>query len=607
MLMSNFSGGLSRRLAPNLIEPSESIECTNVDLTSGSLKPLKGLSATLFTVPTNKNSFTIFKGAYIKEPQGTTFVEFNDSLYIADAVGTIRKTRNGINFNELGLNKPVGALTLSTSFKFEYTLSNNLVGDASTIVSDKNYEYLIQYRTDTGSIDYIETTFNYTGTQGIQFTLPNLTSLKSVTLYRKYDTKYRLIGELVDELTLKDTVKDLSTRLSTTPYREKLGSRNYIYTYYSSLTGIESAPSAFPDSLDVDINNVTISGFVPSAENTVDTIRLYRLGGTLTDYFLVASLPVSTLIYNDTKSDLKVLEEGVLLESKGFIKPKAGIRFLTEFNSALFGSVGSTLYFSNPGLVDNWTDFNFIEFPEPITGLGATQNGLLVFSRNKTYIIVGEDLSTYSKQLLNGSQGCISHSTINYVSNNLIWQSLDGLCMSLGSNIELLSWPKLGKISLNPIKAQVYDNTYYLFHTTGTLIVDFRQGVKFSESTIIARGAYYSPEFDKLYILKPGDVGVYEFGEGTDLTYAYKTGWLHEGKLTNRKSYKKVYIYSKGLNSIEFFANGISILTVTLNQGLNEINLPQISSKAYHIEFRLTGSGEVYEIDFTVEGRQNGI
>lgn len=605
MTINDFTGGLSTRLSPNLIQLNESTICTNVDLTSGILKPLKDLVATNNTIPINNPVFTEFKGTYLSSNSGTSYVEFNDTLYIANGIDTVKKTSNGINIYDIGLNNPTSKLTISTSFSVSSTLSNIATGTDITFATG-TYTYLVQYKTLAGSIRYEIKTFTYSGTKGIRLTVSSFSNLETVTLYRKVDTKYKLVGESTSSLTIDDLVFDISLKATATPYEQLLGTRNYVYTYYSSSTGFESAPSPISDDLKVDINNVVVTGFVASTDPTVDTIKLYRIGGTLTDLYSVASLSNSVTTYTDTKTDLQVLD-GEILTTTGFIKPKTGLKFLTEYNAALFGSIDSTLYFSNSGLVDQWTENNFIVFPEHITGLGVTQNGLLVFSRNKTWILVGDSLANYSKYLLNGSQGCVSHSTIAYVDNNLLWYSLDGICFSQGGSIELLSYAKLGKVVINPIIAKVYENQYFLFHSTGTIVIDFRGGaVKFLNLSLIARGAYYSSSYDKLYLLKPNDIGMYEYNKGTNLTFNYKTGWLAENGLTNYKTYKNIYIKTTGSVSMDVYLDGVVVKTYTLIAGVNDIKYPQELSKGYYTELYFYGTGSVIEINFLTEGRQNG-
>ena len=91
MTINDFSGGLSKRLSPNLIQVNESTVCTNVDLTSGILKLLKEVTATARTIPLNNPIFTYFKGTYLSSNSGTSYVEFNDKLYIANGIDTVKK------------------------------------------------------------------------------------------------------------------------------------------------------------------------------------------------------------------------------------------------------------------------------------------------------------------------------------------------------------------------------------------------------------------------------------------------------------------------------------------------------------------------------------
>jgi len=605
MTINDFSGGLSIRLSPNLIQVNESTVCTNVDISSGILKPLKDLTATSNTIPLDKPVFTEFKGTYLSSNSGTSYVEFNDKLYIANGIDTIKKTSDGVNLYKLGLVSPSSKLTTTSSFSITFTLDNILSGTDITFPIG-TYTYLVQYKLLSGAIKYEVKTFSYSGTKGVRLTISSITNVDTVTLYRKVDTKYRLVGESTSSLTIDDTVYDIATKTTTTPYEQLLGTRNYVYTYYSSVTGFESAPSPVSDDLNVLIDDVVVTGFIAPIDSTVDAIKLYRLGGTLTNYFLVDTLAKTVTTYTDTKTDL-VVADSDLLETNGFIQPPTGIKFLTEYNSALFGSIDSTLYFSNSGLVDNWLATNYIEFPEHITGLGVTQNGLLVFSRNKTWILVGTDISTYSKYLLNGNQGCVSHSTIAYVDNNLLWYSLDGICVSQGGALEILSYMKLGKVVINPIIARVYESQYFLFHSTGTIVVDFRGGaVKFLNLSLIVRGAYYSSSYDKLYILKPSDIGMYEYNSGSNLTFNYRTGYLAENGLTNYKTYKNIYIRTEGSVSLDVYLDGSVIKTYTLQAGFNDIKYPQEHSRGYYTELSFYGTGKVLEVNFLTEGRQNG-
>ena len=607
MKIIDWSGGLNTRFSPNLIATNESVICNNVDITMGTLTPILGLRSTIRTVPLKHSSFTTFKGTFISEVPGTKFAEYNDTLYIADGINRLRSTKDGINIYEVSLDAPIKAPIVNT-MGTKFTLSG-YTGKAVPEFTTGTYDYLFVYKIKTSDIiRHKQLTFAYNtlvNTAGILLTLSTLEGIDYVKMYRNYLGTYRYVNQTSSGLTILDNKYDIATSTSVTPSIAELGVRNYVYTYYSSITGFESAPSKASEDIYIEVNKVDISGLLPSSDPTVTNINIYRLGGTLTDFYLVDTISKTSTTYTDNKSDLQVLD-GTLLESRGNAKTKIGLKYLTEYNEALFASVGTKLYFSNPGLVDTWPEVNYINFSDVITGLGVVQNGLLVFAKNKTWILIGNDLTTYSKYLLNGNQGCISGDTIAYVDNALLWLSLDGICTSSGGGIDVLSYPKLGKLNITPKCSVVYDSQYFLFHNTGTIIVDFRNGIKFRTLDILARGAHYSTDYDTLYILTTDSIGVKEYGNGTALTYQYKTGYIAENGLTNYKAFKDVYIYSSGSINLKTYIDGLKVNDLDLINGLTNFKIAQEHHRGYYIEFELSGTGTVYEIDIVSEGRQNG-
>ena len=487
MLLNQFNGGLHTKSSPHLINQTEAVIANNVELSSGSIAPLNGLTALEQTIPLGSEGITRFSGQWVANNPSSSYVEFNDVLYMSDSINTITKSTNGVNFYELGLDAPSGKLT--TSSAAAPTISHSVVTPTEDGLDVGTYSYVIKATTTLGNTIVINHEVTLTAVRDIVISFNDYTNIASYKVYRNYEGDYRFVGGATSE-SVTDTILDISSNSSTSDLKDATVYISYVYTYYSSSSGIESSPSEASSELAVLVNNTTVSNFVPSTDPTVDTIKVYRLGNTLTDYYHVVSLTNAYATYTDTLTDLEVLEGDGVLETTGYIRPPEGLKFLTEYNGALFSCIDSTLYFSNSGTVEVWTGFNFIEFPEHITGLGSTQNGLLVFSRNKTYIITGDSISNYSKYLLHGSQGCITHNTINYVDNNLLWLSLDGICVSTGSSVELLTWNRLGKVNVEPITSEVYENQYYLFHDEGTLVVDFRDTVVFYTLDLVVRGAH---------------------------------------------------------------------------------------------------------------------
>lgn len=607
MTISNFLGGMSTRLAPHLINPNQAVIAENIDLTDGSLRPSKGLLATPNTIPLTDNHFAVFNGTFVHGDNGTHFVDFNDSLYKSSTSGVISKSGNGIDWVELGLNKPASTL-LTTTEKPVFNSSQPITGDASNIPVG-TVKYIIGYASDNGKFYKQELSVDYIGSKGIKIGTNN-TSLKYFNVYRLYKGIYYIVGSTSDmavEVHDKSYVISDNEMYKSSDFGSSKDVRNYVYTYFSTSSGIESAPSELSTDLEVEINKVDVRNFVSSLEPSVDSIKLYRMGGSLTSFYLVDTLSITSIetqIYIDTKTDLEVLE-GTALETMESVKPIQGLKFLTEWNSTLFACIDSVLWFSEVGTVDKWRANNWIQFPEHITGIGATQNGLMVFSRSRTWILSGESRDTYFKYLLNGSQGCITHNTISYIDNSLVWLSLDGICSSIGSNIQIISYDKLGKLNVNPIISSVYDQQYFLFHEDGCIVADFREGLRFYTLDTIVRGSYYSSYYNELYILVEDSLGVFKYGKGDLLSFKYKTGRIVEQGKTNYKIYKNVYVYNEGDVLMSVYVDGTAIHSnLILDEGSNQVKLDSGDSSGYFIELEFSGTGTISEIEFNSTPRQ---
>ena len=106
---------------------------------------------------------------------------------------------------------------------------------------------------------------------------------------------------------------------------------------------------------------------------------------------------------------------------------------------------------------------------------------------------------------------------------------------------------------------------------------------------------------------------MYEFGtSATDIPYSYKTGRLFGNGLTVVKNYKNIYVYVNGTTDITVYLGKLDGTTAKiidaqeLTSGLNDVRLPSQADKGYFLQIQFDGTGEVYEIEFKAEGRQNG-
>jgi hypothetical protein len=381
--------------------------------------------------------------------------------------------------------------------------------------------------------------------------------------------------------------------------------RQYCYTYYNANDGTESAPSEYSNELSYTTDNVTITNITVSTDPQVTHIRLYRLGGAYSEMLLVVELAKTATSYADTVSDINI--PGSALSSQNGGQAPSGLAHLSEYNAMLFGAISDKLYFSDVSFVNDWSPFFFLDFDSTIIGLGSTPNGLLVFTKDKTYIVSGSNPVSLSKILLHGTQGCINHKTIKYIDNTLAWLSMDGICTSNGSSVHILTLDALGKLSYTAISAEIWDSQYYLFHTLGTLVIDFRYGQPiYKDMSLVVNGTWYSSKFDKLYYVTALGALYSLFNGSSVIPYTFKTGRLTEGLITMLKNYKVFYAYIEGTAQLKIYIDGSLVLTKSLVTGFNEVKIPQAERHGYYIEFEFTGTGKVLELEYKVEGRQNG-
>lgn len=378
------------------------------------------------------------------------------------------------------------------------------------------------------------------------------------------------------------------------------GIYQYCYTYYNSLDGTESKPSPYSSEIEVNSESINIS-IVASTDPQVDKIRLYRLGGNLTTMSLVEELDNATTTYVDELGDTNIA--GDVLASDSYGQAPAELKYLTSHNAMFFGAVGDKLRFTEIAYVDAWSAYNFIDFDTTITGLGATQNGLLVFTRYATYIVTGTSPETLSKYLLNNFHGCVSHKTIKYANGTLIWLSATSICTSTGGQLQDISIGKLGKLSLTSPIAEVNNSIYYLASNTGILACDFRYGLVFYNISEVVDGLY---SYNNTLYFSQGGTLHSMFTSSTNMLLKYKSPKFADGGLTVIKNYKNIYVSSAGDMDITIKISDNTVFNGKLEEGFNDIKGLQSYRTGYYLQIEVQGTGSISEIEYKVEGRQNG-
>ena len=344
---------------------------------------------------------------------------------------------------------------------------------------------------------------------------------------------------------------------------------------------------------------ILVSDIQPSSDAQVDTIRLYRIGGTLSTYNLVEELPASATSYLDNKADADIAGSHILDSFVNGIPPQDG-KYFSEANSMLYLAVGEKLYFSEVAKPYAWPPVNYIDFDMDITGIGNVQNGLLVFTRYKTYIVTGTSPEMMSKFIISAEQGCINHDTIVFVENSLFWLSTDGVCTSSGGHVGVVTQDALGRLFReDSINAWQHDRMYFLALSDKIIILDNRYGLCVRELNYTGFGGVFK---DEAYI-KQDDGLLHKLFDGEYESMFYRSPLYQISRYSEYKVFKDFYIAFEGQIHIMVYLHTHDkpkelVLDKELNQAHMRRNMKCKPLAGYAVSFEISGTGKVYEREF---------
>lgn len=375
------------------------------------------------------------------------------------------------------------------------------------------------------------------------------------------------------------------------------GVYQYQYTYYSSSDGTESGPSLFSPEFDVsDGGYVYNLRVVASDDPQVDEIRVYKVGGSFTTSTLIQTRSNTSGFITDNYAVADVT--GQLLSSSIAFNPPIGLAFLTTAYAMLFGAEGSKLRFTPIGKPDSWPELYFLEFDLDITGIAAVSSGVLVFTKYETHLVTGTGPNALSKQRLSADQGCLAFESIQVMGGAALWVSTDGICTSSGGPVQVVSKQTLGKYSVDAVASAVYDESYYVLDSGGTVTqFDFAYGKVYKTQTPDV--ASLAVANDVLYGVREGELQA--FYAGTEATMKYKSPRFIEGSVTEQKYYKKFTIYHEGDIMIKVYINNVLVATNMLTgTDSTEIQVPSALQRGFFVQFEVEGTGTVHEIEYVV-------
>ena len=609
--ISVFNGGLHTAAAAHLIADKESVVNLNMDHISGMIMPLYDKTEAVLNAKQWGHFFTTDLSWYFDD-NPKDWVEFQERLYIGNRTGFSTKIVDG---NEwlMGI---VGPTVIPTGVVSGETPDQDQITRCSLIAASFGGDIpdgeLIKYRivniNATGDYYSADTEFSVrisSGTSTNQVTL-NCTDTNiqdQVAIFRFFDNYWRRIYLGATPTGIVDNVFDISANQEwDAEVPGKLdGVYQYALTWFNTADSTESVP-VISEEIEVNYGIITVSNLeVPVSDPQVDLKRLYRIGGGNTAFTRVVDLPIGQIVYVDELADDEL--EGTLLDSEQNYPPVENMHWLMESYSMLFAADVDKLRFTPIGEANNWPQTYFLDFPRHITGLAKTPIGILVFNQYETWLVTGTGPLSLAQQLLTGSQGCINGDTVVNIEGAAYWVSTDGICLSNGGQVQVITRTALDKLELSgSINAVVYDEQYHLLTDTGTLKIDLGRSV-----------------------IKNTQYNIGSFIVANDILYGYDTGALHEIEssviplplvyrspeyigqaFTIPKIYKNIYIFSSGELTASVYIDKVLVQTSILDTayGNHQFKIPEKETEGYSIQFEITGTGTVYEIQW-MDGNAN--
>lgn len=544
MILSAFIGGLNTLLSPNLLANSEAVECVNVDITSGALKAVKGPGPGEQTVAPYTYYFS------------NQWVDV--STQVQQAPSTLNVYYGGLA-DSIFANWVIG-------------------GTATSIFADGIIGGLPTTSAAAPSVVEFNNTLVYTNELG---------------LFKRLGVGKVLICGVTPAVAAPVVTVGTATG--------QTGVYTYAYTYYRGYDGTESNPSELSAELTLADQKANIA-VVASAQEDISAIRIYRIGGNLLTMSLVMEVPNTTATVVDGVTDANVIGDIVPLNNN---TPPLGLKYLVERNGVFYAAVGNKLYFTQPlGNPNYWPAFYYIQFAQNITGLASTPNGIVVFTTYATEVVIGSDISTYTRVVISNDQGCPGNGSIVPYGQGALFLSSDGLCFTSGASVELLSYNKLGKTNISASHAVLIDNIYYALTLDAKVFVHNLNLQCYYWLDLPITGLYKGK--DTLYCRSESRIA--PMFTGDKVPYSYTTGIMTDARYSAVKSYNNVYLRSNGdVNlAISLDPQGEVTSVDLVGNTTHDISVPQVEMLAYGVQFSFSGTGDVYELEYVAEERQNG-
>lgn len=248
----------------------------------------------------------------------------------------------------------------------------------------------------------------------------------------------------------------------------------YVACFKNSTTGHVSSPSpVLAARVSATSQNINVSGNT-STDPQVDQVALFRTtdGGSI--YFEHPSSPVAYATWvasglTDSSADTALTSVQAPLH--GFNNPPPRGKSCVWYAGRIWTTSSDRVNFSgfeeiNIGVKEEaWPEFNFYPMGAETTGLGVTENALMMFTANDVFRLTGDSLDTFRRETAFRNAGTYQHPTITGNGKIVAWLDAKNVIrITDGYSMEEISIPIRPDIkSIVQASAQMafYDNGIY--------------------------------------------------------------------------------------------------------------------------------------------------
>lgn len=392
----------------------------------------KNLSGTINLVVDTPTMVAKFDGTTITSlySKGTTaqtaFQKVGSMLYMCD--GTNAKKWDGTTVSNWGIVAPVTAPTQSTT--------------AGSLSPTSGYQYVYSFK--NSSTGHVSTSSPVSGNLGAQtnvnFSLGGDLSadaqVDKIEIFRTEDG-----GSLYYFLTDITNIPAAATTFTLTA----CGTASAGSTVYTgTITG--GAANALAGVA------FTVTGFTTGANNgtfactasTATTLTLSNPSGVAETH---AATAAGTWQYTDSTADSGLNTDIVAPISDANDPPPANIHLVKFHMGRMFVAANNYVYFA--GGPDTTTGVpeeafppaNLFKFPDKVTALASTTNGLLVFTSADAYVILGTDTADFYSQLWQKNFGVQSQNCVAQDGDLLFIYTSKSQLFQIGSSMDEIGFP----------------------------------------------------------------------------------------------------------------------------------------------------------------------